>query len=82
MYINFPKLSIFVAVLLVDSSILSSYHFLLGHCITLASRRDVCGLNSYAVGCDITLSATECRCYDSTQLGNCNGKMHANWLEK
>ena len=35
-----------------------------GHCITTAYPGEVCGLNSYAVGCDRNnLTATACRCY-------------------
>ena len=35
-----------------------------GDCVTTAYPGEVCGFNSYAVGCDgYNLSATACRCY-------------------
>ena len=45
------------------SEIMPSYLFT-GHCVTTVYPGEVCDLDSYAVGCDVTnLTATACRCY-------------------
>lgn len=42
-----------------------------GHCITTALPGEVCGLDSYAVSCDIDgLVADACRCYESVDFEN------------
>ncbi len=55
-------------------TILCSLHA--GHCITSVSMDDICNLNSFAVGCEL-LSASACRCYESSESNNdnsCQGK--------
>lgn len=52
-----------------NSFLASIFPLSIGHCITTAYPGDVCGLDSYAVGCE-QKSAISCRCYQDDSTGH------------